>query len=84
MPQFKAINRECQINAVDSNCTYGCFLNYSISKKLQKSTSLLPIIYKLTPFLTNISILCPLKTPEKQRFSGVFRGYEPGTLVRDD
>ena len=34
----------------------------------------------LTHFLANVSILYPFKTPKNQRFSGVFRGYEIGTL----
>ena len=37
----------------------------------------------LNPFLANVSILYPLKTPENQRFSGVFRGYKMGTLARN-
>ena len=36
----------------------------------------------LNPFLANVPILYPLKTPENQRFSGVFRWYKMGTLVR--
>ena len=35
------------------------------------------------PFLANVPILYPLKTPENQRFSGVFRGYKMGTLARN-
>ena len=36
----------------------------------------------INPFLANAPILCiPLKTPENQRFSGVFRGYEMGILA---
>ena len=37
----------------------------------------------LNPFLVNVSILYPLKTPETQRFSGVFMGYKIETLVRN-
>ena len=33
------------------------------------------------PFLANVLILYPLKTPENQRFSGVFRGYKMKTLA---
>ena len=33
------------------------------------------------PFLANVSILYPLKTPENQRFFGVFRGYKIRTLA---
>ena len=36
----------------------------------------------LNPFLANVPILYPLKTPENQKFSGVFRGYKMGTLAR--
>ena len=35
------------------------------------------------PFLANVPILCPLKTPENFWFSGVFRGYKMGTLARN-
>ena len=34
-------------------------------------------------FQANVPILYPLKTPENQRFSVVFRGYEIGTLTRN-
>ena len=34
-------------------------------------------------FLADVPILYPLKTPENQRFSGVFRGYKMGTLARN-
>ena len=37
----------------------------------------------LNPFLHNVPILYPLKTPENLWFSGVFRGYELGTLARN-
>ena len=37
----------------------------------------------INPFLANVYILYPLKTPENQRFSGVFRGYKIGTLTRN-
>ena len=33
----------------------------------------------LNPFLANVPILYPLKTPENQRFFGVFRRYKMGT-----
>ena len=35
------------------------------------------------PFLANVPILHPLKTPENQRFSGVFRGCSMGILARN-
>ena len=38
---------------------------------------------EFNPFLTNVPILYPLKTPENQRFSGVFRGYKMETLARN-
>ena len=34
------------------------------------------------PFMANIAILYPLKTPENQRFSGVFRRYKMGKLAK--
>ena len=37
----------------------------------------------VNPFLANVPILYPLKTPENQRFSDVFRGYKMGTLARN-
>ena len=39
---------------------------------------------RFKPFLTGVCILHPLKTTEKQRFSGVFRGYENRTLIRNE
>ena len=32
----------------------------------------------INPFLTNVTILYPQKTPENQHFSGVFKGYKIG------
>ena len=37
----------------------------------------------INPVGANVSILYPLKTPENQRFSGIFRGYKMGTLARN-
>ena len=37
----------------------------------------------INPFLANVPILYPLKTPENQRFSGVFRGYKSTALARN-
>ena len=37
----------------------------------------------VNPFLANVPILYPLKTPENQKFSGVFRGHKMGTLARN-
>ena len=37
----------------------------------------------INPFLANVPISYPLKTPENLWFSGVFRGYEMGTLTRN-
>ena len=37
----------------------------------------------INPFLVNVLILYPLKTPEKQRCSGAFRGYKMGILARN-
>ena len=39
---------------------------------------------RFKPFLTGVFILHPLKITEKQRFSGVFRGYEKRTLIRNE
>ena len=36
------------------------------------------------PFLTNVPISYPLKTPENFWFSGIFRGYQMGTLTRNE
>ena len=38
----------------------------------------------LNPFPVNVPILYPLKTPENQKFFGVFRGYKMGTLARNE
>ena len=39
--------------------------------------------HSVNPFLANAPILYPLKTPENQSFSGVFRGYKMGILTRN-
>ena len=41
------------------------------------------IVKRFNPFPANVPILYPLKTPENHGFSGVFRGYKMGTLVRN-
>ena len=41
------------------------------------------ILWKLNPFMTNVSILCPLKTLENQRLSGVFRRYKMEILTKN-
>ena len=52
-----------------------------MSQKLTR----IPLRHRLLkPFLANVPILCPLKTPENQRFSGVFRGYKMGKLARNE
>ena len=38
----------------------------------------------INPFLANVPISYPLKTPENLWFSGVFRGYEMGSLTRNE
>ena len=38
------------------------------------------VFYVTNPFLANVPILCPLKTPETQRFSGVFREVKFGSI----
>ena len=43
----------------------------------------LKFICKDNPFLANVPILYPLKTPENLWFSSVFRGYKMGTLARN-
>ena len=35
------------------------------------------------PFLANVLNLEPLKTPENQRFSGVFKGYKMRALTKN-
>ena len=37
----------------------------------------------INPFMANVPITCPLKTPENLSFSGVFRGYIMGTMARN-
>ena len=56
-------------------------------KIISKKQNQLPeVFYKksvLNPFLANVPILYPLKTPENLWFSEVFRGYKMGTLARN-
>ena len=37
----------------------------------------------INPFLVNVSILYPLKTPGNQKASVVFRGYKMATMARN-
>ena len=46
-------------------------------------TDNLKFICKDNPFLANVPILYPLKTPENMWFSGVFRRYKIGTFARN-
>ena len=48
-----------------------------------KNCHFFPGFFSLNPFLTNVPLLYPLKTPENHWFSGVFRGYKIGTLARN-
>ena len=41
------------------------------------------LLQLINPFLANVPISYPLKTLENLWFSGVFRGYEVGTLARN-
>ena len=38
----------------------------------------------INPFLDNVLILYPQKTPENQKFSEILRGYKVGTLSRKE
>ena len=69
--------RKSKIN-IDSIIPYITSISYSSMQVLTKN------IYnseKINPFLANVPILYPLKTPENRRFSDVFRGYKLGTLA---
>ena len=52
----------------------------SLNSKLIDISTVCTLVF--SPFLANIPILHPMKTPENQRFSGVFTGYKMGTLAR--
>ena len=41
------------------------------------------ILFRINPFLANVPILYPLKIPENQRHSGLFRGCKMGTLAKN-
>ena len=69
---------------------HGCFsyfLNCTNGIKLRKAShfykSLMGLTLIINPILANVLILYPLKTPENQRFSGVFRGLKLGKLPRN-
>ena len=49
-----------------------------VRKHLCSSTS-----FYFNPFLANVPILNPMKTPENLWFSGVFRGCRTGTLAKN-
>ena len=67
--------RKSNIN-IDSIIPYITSISYSsmLTKNIYNSE-------KSNPFLANAPILYPLKTPENERFSDVFRGYKLGTLA---
>ena len=41
----------------------------------------LVFLWFLKPFLANVPIFYPLKTPDNQKFSSIFRGYKMGILI---
>ena len=49
-------------------------------EKWKMNVSIMP---NFNPFLANVPILYPLKTPENVWFSCDFRGYKMGTLARN-
>ena len=57
-------------------------LQITLTKNINVDVEL-PNFISFNSFLTNVPILYRLKTPENQRFSGVFRGYKMGTLARN-
>ena len=74
--QFKAT-----IKKLIEKCCNKCWTFKNRTKKtfdIEKTA-----LIKLNPFLTNISILYPLKIPEKLWFSGVFRVYNMGTMAKN-
>ena len=52
--------------------------------RLNSSPHFIMVTLRLNPFLANVPILYPLKTPENQRFSDIFTGYKMGTLARNE
>ena len=60
---------------------------YLLKKYMQwensKTAFFSTVILRINPSLTNVPILYPLKKPENQRFSCVFRGNKIGTLTRN-
>ena len=53
---------------------------FTVDKKRVQTIFLKKLI---NPFLANVPILHPLKTPENRRFAGVFSGCKMGTLARN-
>ena len=51
--------------------------------KSNNELKILKLIDYFNPFLANIPISCPLKTPENLSFSHVFRGHEMETVDRN-
>ena len=69
---------------------HGCFshfLNCTNGTKSRKAPhfykTLMGLMLFINPFMANAPILYPLKTPENQRFSGIFRHYKMETLPRN-
>ena len=57
------------------------WVNLLLPCGITKESNIFKQLPRINPFLVNVPILYPLKRPENQRFSGVFRGYKMGTLA---
>ena len=58
-------------------------INITWSNVLLAENSISRVKWNINPFLTNVPISYPLKTPENVRFFRVFRVYKMGTLARN-
>ena len=56
---------------------------YQCRMELFIFTNLTKRLPSLNPFLANVPILYPLKIPDNQGFSGIFRGYKMEAFVRN-
>ena len=60
------------------------YIESSCRSYLELSKKVISITYVFDKFheMFQNSFQCRMKTPENQKFSGVFRGYKTGTLAR--
>ena len=79
--ELKEVNQETvtlQLSSQNLGLLVGCYM--TISSKFMVRNNLFKVMFN--QFRANVSIFYLLKTPENERFSGVFRRYKIGTFAK--